>query len=71
MSFPTQYPIFQFFYWLVNTTGLGGIFVTIIAGGMLAAYVRTLRWIGGGKKTGDQDSFAYPSAAMHDNQSRD
>ncbi len=63
MSFPTQYPIFQFFYWLVNTTGFGGIFVGILAGGMLVAYIRTLRWIGAGKNAGEEDSLAYPSAA--------
>ncbi len=67
MSFPTQYPIFQFFYWLVNTTGFGGLFVGILAGGMLVAYIRTLSWIGEGKKTGENESFTYPSAAIQKN----
>ncbi len=65
MSFPNQYPIFQFFYWLVNTTGLGGIFVTLLAGGMLFAYVRTLGWISSGRKDSEKDNFSYPSAALH------
>ncbi len=71
MSFPTQYPIFQFFYWLVNTTGIGGVFVTILAGGMLLAYGRTLGWIGSGKKAGPPESFAYPPAALHSQKSKE
>lgn len=63
MSFPTQYPIYQFFYWLVNTTGLGGIFVMLLTGGMLVAYLRTIVWIDRGRKVGDREGFAYPSAA--------
>ena len=31
MNFPMDYPIFQFFYWLVNTPGLGGIVVGFLA----------------------------------------
>jgi hypothetical protein len=69
MSFPTQYPIFQFLYWLVNTTGIGGIFVITLAGGMLVAYVRTVIWINRGKQASDRDSFAYPAAAQQ-NQDR-
>ncbi len=67
MSFPNQYPIFQFFYWLVNTTGLGGIFVALLAGGMLVVYARTLGWIGSARKSSEKANFAYPSAALHQN----
>lgn len=65
MNFPMQYPLFQFFYWLVNTAGLGGIAVTIVGGGSVLAYFLTLRWIAQGKNADDAEVYSYPTPALH------
>lgn len=65
MNFPMQYPLFQFFYWLVNTAGLGGIVVAMVGGGSVLAYFLTLRWIARGGQTDDPETYAYPTPALH------
>jgi hypothetical protein len=65
MGFPTQYPIFQFFYWLVNTAGVGGIFVVALLGVMVLVYGRVLGWIGSGKNANERETYAYPTSALH------
>lgn len=65
MNFPMQYPIFQFFYWLVNTAGLGEVAVAIVGSGSLLAYFLTLRWIAHGGRTDDPETYAYPTPALH------
>lgn len=51
MNFPMEYPLFQFFYWLVNTPGLGGIVVTIVGAGSILVWGLAIRWIvAGGEK---------------------
>ncbi len=66
MGFPLQYPIFQFFYWLVNTAGVGGIFVLALLGGIGLVYSRVLGWINSGGQAGERETYAYPTAALHD-----
>ncbi len=66
MGFPLQYPIFQFFYWLVNTAGVGGIFVVVLLGAMSLVYGRLLGWISGGGKTVEKETYTYPTAALHE-----
>ncbi len=68
MGFPIQYPIFQFLYWLVNTTSVGGVFVGILVTGMLLAYIRTLGWIRGRERSGEPEGLPYPPA-VHPDQS--
>jgi hypothetical protein len=65
MNFPMQLPIFQFFYWLVNTVGLGGIAVSILSGGALLAYGATLRWIHLGGQAKEPEAYSYPDPALH------
>jgi len=65
MNFPMQYPIFQFFYWLVNTTSLGGIAVAFVGGGSVLAYFLTLRWIRGGGDADERDTYTYPTPTLH------
>ncbi len=65
MNFPMQYPLFQFFYWLVNTAGLGGAAVAIVGGGSLLAYFITLRWIAQSGSADDADVYAYPTPTLH------
>lgn len=65
MNFPMDNPLFQFFYWLVNTAGLGGIVVAVIGGGSLLVYALTLRWIRQGGQSDEPETYAYPTPALH------
>jgi hypothetical protein len=65
MNFPMEYPIFQFFYWVVNTPSLGGIIVSLVGGGSVLAYFLTLRWIAAGGSPDDPESYSYPTPALH------
>jgi hypothetical protein len=65
MNFPLEYPIFRFFYWLVNTPGLGGIAVSFVGGGSMLACALTLRWIRKGAMADEVESYAYPTPALH------
>jgi hypothetical protein len=65
MNFPMQYPLFQFFYWLVNTAGLGGLFVVILDGGLFLCCVLIMRWISRGGETNEKETFTYPTSALH------
>ena len=65
MNFPMDNPLFQFFYWLVNTAGLGGIVVGLVGGGSLLAYALTLRWIYKGRHSDEVETYAYPTPALH------
>jgi hypothetical protein len=66
MNFPLEYPIFRFFYWLVNTPGLGGIAVSMVGGGSLLAYGLILRWIRQGADAKEVETYVYPTPALHD-----
>jgi hypothetical protein len=68
MNFPMDNPLFQLFYWLVNTAGLGGIVVGIVGTGSLLAYALTLRWIYKGGQTDEVETYAYPTPALHQHQ---
>lgn len=64
MNFPMEYPIFQFFYWLVNTAGIGGVFVMIAGAGSLLTYTMILRWIIRSDPD-DYETYSYPTPALH------
>ena len=63
MNFPLQFPIFQFFYWLVNTPGVGGAFVIIIGGLCTGGAFFMLRWIVLGGKVGETETYSFPEFA--------
>lgn len=65
MNFPLEYPIFQFFYWLVNTAGIGGIFVILVGAGSMFAYFLTLRWIIEEGDIEEQETYSFPTSALH------
>jgi hypothetical protein len=65
MEIPYEYPIFQFLYALVNTPGLGGIAVFLIASGSISMYAAALRWIHQGGKEDEKDVYSYPTPALH------
>jgi len=60
-----EFPIFQFFYWLVNTPGLGGIVVALVGGGSVLAYALTLQWIRLGTQVEETETYSYPTPALH------
>lgn len=65
MNFPIESPILQFFYWLVNTAGIGGVIVMFVGGASLLAYFLVLRWIVRGAAADELDTYAYPTPALH------
>ncbi|MFQ5578096.1 MAG: hypothetical protein ACE5G8_14015 [Anaerolineae bacterium] len=64
MNFPDT-PLFQFFYWIINTPAIGSIAVALVAGGSILAYGLTLRWISKGADVGERETYAYPTPALH------
>jgi hypothetical protein len=64
MNFPIDEPIFQFFYWLVNTPGLGGIVVGTIIAISLAIYAGALLWIARGARSDEMETYAYPTPSL-------
>ncbi len=40
-------------YWLINTAGIGGLVVTVVAVTLLIVYLRMLWWIHEGAKVAD------------------
>ena len=67
MNFPMMQPIFQFFYWLVNTPGLGGIVLMVLSLGAVLVALMTLNWINSGKQADESDTYSYPTSSLfHD-----
>ncbi len=63
MNFPMDIPLFRFFYWLINTAGLGGLAVLLICGGLVTVFLFTLRWIASGSEA-DEEVYAFPTSAL-------
>jgi hypothetical protein len=59
MNFPLEQPLFQFFYWLVNTPGVGAAVVGLLVGTAVLTFALTLRWIVSAKDA-QQESYPYP-----------
>lgn len=66
MSFPMEYPIFQFFFWLLNTSGLGGLFIVLFAAGLGLVAFLVLRWVEGGRHSQETVTYAYPTPSLHE-----
>ncbi len=64
MNFPDNF-IFQFLYWLVNTPGLGGIGIGLIAITSVSAAGGALWWITKGAQVDERETYAYPTPALH------
>jgi len=64
VNFPLENPIFQFFYWLVNTPGVGSLFAAMAGGGSLLFYFLTLRHIRAAKDD-EGDTFTFPTPTFH------
>ena len=66
MNFPLEYPVFRFFYWLINTAGVGGITAMLLGVGSISASLLTLRWIQRGADVDEIETYAYPTPALLD-----
>jgi len=58
MNFPNE-PLFRFFYWLINTPGLGSATIALLVGVAVIAFALTLRWIASARNEGEE-SLPYP-----------
>ena len=67
MNFPMTQPIFQFFYWLVNTPGLGGVVLLFLTLGAVLAAIWTLHWISAGRQAKESETYSYPTSSLHHN----
>ncbi|GAB4501677.1 MAG: hypothetical protein Fur0035_12200 [Anaerolineales bacterium] len=64
MNFPMQFPIYQFFHWLVNTPGVGSAFAALAGIGSVTTYALTLRHIRAAKDDEGQ-TYSYPTPSLH------
>jgi hypothetical protein len=64
MNFPMDLPLFRFLYWLINTAGIGGIAVLMVAGGSFAAYFVILRWVRQGAEADEEEVYAFPTSTL-------
>lgn len=70
MNFPMEHPIYQFFYWLVNTPGVGSAFAAAAGIGSIAAYFLILRHIRAAKDARGV-TYAYPTPILHTHQEKE
>jgi len=64
MNFPLDNPVYQFFYLLVNTPGVGSFFAAVAGGGSLLYYFLTLRRIRASKDD-HGPIYTFPTPALH------
>jgi hypothetical protein len=65
MNFPMEYPFFRFFYWLVNTPGIGSLIVALAGISSIAAYAFTLHSIHAAKDE-PSETYTYPTPALYE-----
>jgi hypothetical protein len=65
MNFPLDNPIFQFFFWLVDTPGVASLVVGLIIVVSVSAAGSALRWIALGSQADEPETYAYPTPALH------
>lgn len=65
MTFPDT-PLIEFIYWLINTPGVGGIAVILLATSIITSVALVLRWISQGANIENEaETYAYPTPALH------
>lgn len=64
MNFPMEYPFFRFIYWLLNTSGMGGLAVTLLIGGLVTAFALVLLWVVRGAQADEPEQYSYPTSSL-------
>ena len=64
MNFP-DIPLLQWLYALIDTPGLGGIIVGLLALVIIISIFLTLRWVAQGADVEETEIYAYPTTALH------
>ncbi len=63
--------LFELLFWMINTPGMGGVFASLLGGGILLAIGVTLRWISKGGQESEVEEYAYPTPALHAHESKE
>ena len=63
MNFPDT-PLFRVIYWIINTAGIGGVIVFLVAGGLLTAFAITLYWIARGAQVDELETYTFPTPTL-------
>ena len=64
-------PIFTFLYWLLNTPGIGALFVAMLGAFLVVLFAAVLRWIVKGSSAGEREVFTYPTEGFHEQGGRE
>jgi hypothetical protein len=65
MSHFPENPFVLFIYWLLNTPGVGAVFVALLGGALVLTFALVLRWIIDGGKASENAVYVYPTEALH------
>ncbi len=66
MDFPFDTPVVRFLHSLINTAGIGGIAVGLLATLGLISAGGAIRWIIRGDQADELETYAYPTPALHE-----
>lgn len=64
MNFPLEHDLYRFLYWLINSPGLGGFMVSLIALTLIVIILLVLRWIALGASADEDEVYAYPTRTL-------
>lgn len=64
MNFPMENEIFRAIYWVINTAGIGGIAIMLLAGGLVTVFLLTIRWVVLGAKADESEQYVYPTPTL-------
>jgi hypothetical protein len=60
-----QNPLFTFLYWLLNTPGVGALFVAFLGLVLILLFSAVLRWIAKGSAASESIVYTYPTEGLH------
>ncbi len=61
-------PLLRLIFWIINTPGLGGIYLGAIDVICLGGFVMALRWIVHGGHADENGTYAYPTPTLLDHE---
>jgi hypothetical protein len=66
MNVAPDLPILRFIFWLINTPGLGGVFLVVVTFTCVGSALAALRWIVRGAEADEPITYAYPTSTLFD-----